>query len=100
MHIFEIVSKFSHYILTTVLVMLKFYSIYRDQILLAITLAFNDKYMKLPSNWKRTDDNADIINFDGCKNVCSEDGLQHEQSGYGSTWQRYLNQKSGAILNA
>ncbi|CAD6206900.1 unnamed protein product [Miscanthus lutarioriparius] len=37
----------------------------RDQIRLAVTLAFYDKYMKLPSNWKRTDGNTDILNFDG-----------------------------------
>lgn len=71
----------------------------RDQIRLAVTLAFNDKYMKLPSNWKRTDGDTDILNFDGPKNVCSEDGRQHEQSGYGATWQQYLNQKFEAILN-
>jgi len=71
----------------------------RDQIRLAVTLAFNDKYMKLPSNWKRKDGDTDILNFDGPKIVCSEDGRQHEQSGYGATWQQYLNQKSEAILN-
>jgi hypothetical protein len=56
--------------------------------------------MKLPSNWKRTDGNSDILYFDGPKNVCSEDGRQHEQSGYGATWQQYRHQKSEAILNA
>ncbi|WVZ60747.1 hypothetical protein U9M48_010728 [Paspalum notatum var. saurae] len=71
-----------------------------DQIRLAVALAFYDKYMKLPSNWKRADDNTDILNYDGPKNVCSEDGRQHEQSGYGATWQKYLHQKSEAILDA
>jgi hypothetical protein len=56
--------------------------------------------MKLPSNWKRTDGNSDILNFDGPKDVCSEDGRQREQSGYGATWQQYRHQKSEAILNA
>ena len=67
---------------------------------MAVTQAFYDKYMKLPSNWKRTDGNTDILNFDGPKNVCSEDGRQREQSGYGATWQQYRHQKSEAILNA
>lgn len=72
----------------------------RDLIRLAVTLSFNGKYTRLPSNWKRADDdNADILNFDGPKNVCSEDGRQHEQPGYGATWQQYLHQKSEAILS-
>ncbi|KAF8709921.1 hypothetical protein HU200_029639 [Digitaria exilis] len=72
----------------------------RDNIRLAIALALYDKYMKLPSNWKRADANADILNYDGPSKVCSEDGRQDEQSSSGDNWRQYLNQKSEAILNA
>ncbi|KAL6894193.1 hypothetical protein ACP4OV_008291 [Aristida adscensionis] len=72
----------------------------RDKIRLAIALAFYDKYLKLPSNWSRANANSDILNYDGPKNVCSEDGRQHEQAGHGEIWQQYLHQKSEAILSA
>jgi hypothetical protein len=77
-----------------------FLSISRDQIRLAIALTFYDKHVKLPSNWKRADAHTDILTYDGPKNVCSEDGRQHEQAGYGEMWQQYLYQKSEAILSA
>ncbi|XP_062214426.1 uncharacterized protein LOC133915323 [Phragmites australis] len=72
----------------------------RDRVRLAIALAFYDKYLKLPLNWKRANANADILNYDGPKNVCSEDGRQHEQAGYGEIWHQYLHKKSEAILSA
>ncbi|OEL13816.1 hypothetical protein BAE44_0025170 [Dichanthelium oligosanthes] len=72
----------------------------RDQIRLAIALALCDKYMKLPSIWKRADDNADILNYDGPNTVCSEDGRQHKQPSYGEKWRQYLHQKYEAILDA
>lgn len=75
-------------------------SICRDNIRLAIALSLYDKYLKLPSIWKRGDANADILNYDGPKKVCSEDGRQHEQSSSGDKWRQYLHQKSEAILNA
>ncbi|KAL6637985.1 hypothetical protein ACP70R_025557 [Stipagrostis hirtigluma subsp. patula] len=72
----------------------------RDKIRLAIALTFYDKYLKLPSNWKRVNANGDILDYDGPKNVCSEDGLKHKQAGYGEIWQQYLHEKSEAILSA
>jgi hypothetical protein len=77
-----------------------FVSFFRDQIRLAIALSFYDKHVKLPSNWKRANAHADILTNDGPKNVCSEDGRQHEQSGSGEIWQQFLRQKSEAILSA
>jgi len=71
----------------------------RDHIRLAIALALYDKYLKLPSIWKRANANADILNYDGPKKVCSDDGRQHEQSSYGDNWKEYLHQKSEAILH-
>jgi len=72
----------------------------RDHIRLAIALALYDKYLKLPSIWKRANANADILNYDGPKKVCSDDGRQHEKSSYGDNWKEYLHQKSEAILNS
>ncbi|CAM0876548.1 unnamed protein product [Alopecurus aequalis] len=72
----------------------------RDSIRLAMTLAFYDDYLKLPTNWKRTDANTDVLYYDGPKNVCSEDGRQHQEKGSGEAWQQYLSQKSDAILSA
>ena len=71
----------------------------RDHIRLAIVLALYDKYLKIPSIWKRANANADILNYDGLKKVCSDDGHQHEQSSYGGNWKEYLHLKPGAILN-
>ncbi|CAN6291658.1 unnamed protein product [Urochloa humidicola] len=71
----------------------------KDHIRLAIALALYDKYLKLPSIWKRADANADILNYDGPNKVCSEDGRQQEQSSYGENWKQYLHQKFEAILN-
>ena len=72
----------------------------RDHIRLAIALALYDKYLKLPSIWKRANANANILNYDGPKKVCSDDGRQHEKSSYGDNWKEYLHQKSEAILNS
>ncbi|GJM96807.1 hypothetical protein PR202_ga13675 [Eleusine coracana subsp. coracana] len=72
----------------------------RDQIRLAIALTFYGKHVKLPSNWGRANAHADILTYDGPKNVCSEDGRQHEQAGHGEIWQQFLHQKSEAILSA
>ncbi|TVU44755.1 hypothetical protein EJB05_04211, partial [Eragrostis curvula] len=72
----------------------------RDQIRLAIALTFYDEYLKLPSNWKRANAHSAILNYDGPKNVCSEDGREHEQGAHGDMWQQYLHQKSEAILSA
>jgi hypothetical protein len=66
---------------------------------LAITLAFYNDYLNLPTNWKRANDNTDILYNDGPKNVCSEDGRQHEEKGSGEVWQQYLSQKSNAMLS-
>ncbi|KAF0914976.1 hypothetical protein E2562_033057 [Oryza meyeriana var. granulata] len=71
----------------------------RDQIRLAITLAFYDNYLKLPSSWKHADANSDILNYDGPKKVCSEGGRQLQEQGYGDNWQQYLDQKSIAVLS-
>jgi len=62
---------------------------------LAIVLALYDKYLKIPSIWKRANANADILNYDGLKKVCSDDGHQHEQSSYGGNWKEYLHLKQG-----
>ncbi|VAI00483.1 unnamed protein product [Triticum turgidum subsp. durum] len=71
----------------------------RDRVRWAMTLAFYDNYLKLPTNWKRANANTDIIYYDGPKNVCSEDDGQHQEKGSGKTWQQYLSQKSEAILS-
>lgn len=71
----------------------------RDGIQLAITLAFYDNYLKLPSSWKRGNANADILNYDGPRNVCSADGRQHQEQGSGETWRQYLSEKSDAMLS-
>ncbi|KAM0899666.1 hypothetical protein ACQ4PT_021180 [Festuca glaucescens] len=71
----------------------------RDSIRLAMTLAFYDDYLKLPTNWKRTNANTDILYYDGPKNVCSKYGHQHEEKGSGEAWQEYLSQKSNAMLS-
>ncbi|XP_047092637.1 uncharacterized protein LOC124704426 [Lolium rigidum] len=72
---------------------------HRDSIRLGMTLAFYDDYLKLPTNWKRANANTDIVYYDGPKNVCSEDGRQHEEKGSGESWQQYLSQKSDAMLS-
>ncbi|XP_020188649.1 uncharacterized protein [Aegilops tauschii subsp. strangulata] len=71
----------------------------RDRIRLAMTIAFYENYLKLPTNWKRANANTDIVYYDGPKNVCSEDDGQHQEKGSGKTWQQYLGQKSEAILS-
>ncbi|XP_047086075.1 uncharacterized protein LOC124697541 [Lolium rigidum] len=71
----------------------------RDNIRLAMTLAFYDDYLKLPTYWNRANANTDILYYDGPKNVCSEDGHQHEEKGSGEAWQQYLSQKSNAMLS-
>jgi hypothetical protein len=64
-----------------------------------MTLAFYDDYLKFPANWKRANANTYILYYDGPKNVCSEDGRQHEEKGSGKAWQQYLSQKSDAMLS-
>lgn len=67
---------------------------------MAVSLALFDKYLKLPSIWKRGDANAGILDYDGPHKVCSEDGRQHEQSSYGENWRQYVHQESDPILKA
>ncbi|XP_044390669.1 uncharacterized protein [Triticum aestivum] len=71
----------------------------RDSVMLAMTLAFYNDYLKLPTNWKRADANTDILYYDGPKNVCTEDGLQHQEKGSGEIWQQYLGPKSDSVLS-
>uniref|UniRef100_A0ACD6A9S8 Uncharacterized protein n=1 Tax=Avena sativa TaxID=4498 RepID=A0ACD6A9S8_AVESA len=71
----------------------------RDSIWLAMTLAFYNNYLKLPTNWKRANADTDILYYDGPKNVCSEDGRQHQEKGSGEAWKQYLSEKSDALLS-
>jgi hypothetical protein len=66
---------------------------------LAITLAFYNDYLNLPTNWKRANDNTDILYYDGPKSVCSKGGHLHQEKGSGKAWQQYLSQKSDAALS-
>uniref|UniRef100_A0ACD6A165 Uncharacterized protein n=1 Tax=Avena sativa TaxID=4498 RepID=A0ACD6A165_AVESA len=71
----------------------------RDAIRVAMTLAFYDNYLKIPTNWKRANENRYILYYDGPKNVCSQGGHKHHEKGSGKAWQQYLSQKSDAILS-
>ncbi|XP_047086087.1 uncharacterized protein LOC124697556 [Lolium rigidum] len=72
---------------------------HRDGIRLAITLAFYNDYLNLPTNWKRANDNTDILYYDGPKSVCSKGANLHQEKGSGKAWQQYLSQKSDAALS-
>lgn len=70
----------------------------RDSVMLAMTLAFYNDYLKLPTNWERANADTDILYYDGPKNVCTEDGRQHQEKGFGEIWQQYLGPKSDSML--
>uniref|UniRef100_A0ACD5X9A5 Uncharacterized protein n=1 Tax=Avena sativa TaxID=4498 RepID=A0ACD5X9A5_AVESA len=66
----------------------------RDAIRVAMTLAFYDNYLKLPTNWKRRNESTDILYYDGPKDVCYGSGHKHREKASGKAWQQYLSQKS------